>query len=226
MPSISSRKVGKYLVERPAAEVTLMNIAFHFDIRFPPESPDDFVWSIAGDVLLYDSSTDNPLKVGTISAHYIDLTSWAAFSEDYPSYTAFDVFDAHSAELSEVYTYVMNKSGCLKRRLCSSLAQDIRYLDRVTVDAERRGQGIGSQIVPFFIRSAGRRAAITVVRPWPFELNPDRNATAPPDASLVGSGVRRLRRFYRRIGFRPLGRGPFMYHDSAWPLHLPDGREL
>lgn len=159
--------------------------------------------------------------VGTILANYIDLASWRSAAQ--LSFDIFDVFDAHSEELADVFPYVVDKHGLIKKRLSGNPELDILYLKETRVREEYRRRGIASRALPYFIRVVGKGAGIAVLKPWPLEIGRDKSGVLPSEMPRLRSGKRSLRRLYKRVGFRPLGRSPFMYHDSRWPLTLPDG---
>lgn len=143
--------------------------------------------------------------VGRASATYVAIDG--AINAHYPILYSFDQDD----ELAPVHRLVIDRRGWLKAGLTESWNRNILYIYKLYIEEEFRGRKLGTKVLARIIQVLGRGAGIAALKPWPIKKT---------DEGLdVIRGKERakwmepLRRFYQRMGFKPLGRSSYMFLD-------------
>jgi GNAT superfamily N-acetyltransferase len=109
--------------------------------------------------------------------------------------------------------------------------RDIVYLDRLIVEREHQGQGIGSLTVHRLLRNWSRHAGVPshfFLLAHPIEpgrpSREERRAWQEREPEAFRQASQRVRRFYERLGFQALGDTDFMAFDLRYkgpePAHL------
>lgn len=129
-----------------------------------------------------------------------------------------DAFD-HISETA-VYAQLLDEHGDLSPQACKALGTEDSYLgsvlvfDRLELLPEARGQGLGLKVLERLISKFGLGCRIAVMKSFPLQLEikgsskPDEfEQRMALDAMPGGTDMdvhKRLARYYRRAGFRPV----------------------
>ena len=178
----------------------------------PGGEPDHFVSEHVGVVRCTRDRDDKVFRVGRVRAHRIhaDLARQGGES-------VFAVCDAHSQELHDVYVALFDvEADDLKesiRKQFDGFDSDVLVLDYILLHPRWRGLKLGLLAARKLIDLLGGGCGLAVS--WFYPLNPDAADFARVPAGWVPrhSGAdeakearRKLRRHFRRMGFRRVGK--------------------
>jgi len=149
--------------------------------------PDDYITHYEGDI------TDVDERIGTVSIMVADLES-AYLAGTHPH----DVLDAHSAGAAH-FCPVVHRNGFYKslRNLSGHFICPALLIDRMEVDAGRRGKGIGERAIDIAARTIGLPCPVVMLYAFPIQWE-GRVDEGPKEFSRDRT---RLIRYYERIGF-------------------------
>lgn len=152
-----------------------------------------------------ESDESEVISVGSARLYYVD---W----ERVQGYIPFDVFDAKSQLLHEIYNALYKDLYATPRRpLGPVLYNSVLILDELRITPNHRGCGLGTHVVQSFIGVLGRRAGIFALKPFPIDFKSEDPAAVTSRSLLYRKELERVERFYRRVGFRKVPRTKIMY---------------
>lgn len=149
----------------------LWNYDLRFEIELPLDrdrrDPSEYVTEIKGVIEFAPQGDVESIEAGTFSAQLVQLDR--AIDEGCPP---FDVFDAHSSSLFEVYERIFGG----EERPCAHIVEsfdffggDILHLATIEIDREHRGLGLGLAMVSQCINIWGPDQGLVVCKPFPLQ---------------------------------------------------------
>jgi len=181
----------------------------------PGGEPDRFVSEHAGVIRRTRDRDGRAFNVGLVKAYKIHAAQAEEASEP-----LFDVCDCHSQQLHEVYAALFDPhTDDLKEEVRARFDvfdNDILVLDYVLLSPRWRGLKLGLMAARKMIDLLGGGCGLAVS--WVSPLNPDANEFSKvpvgwiprhPGEDEEKEGRRKLRRHFRRMGFRRLGKTRF-----------------
>jgi hypothetical protein len=194
------------------------------------DDPTDFISGYSGVITCTDDETGAETKVGRVSA----LRVHAGLACD-AGESLFDVCDAHSGELQYLHTLLYEPDGhsfkeAVMREFDATNA-DLLLIDYIILDPRWRklklgllaarklvdliGSGVGLAVSEIAPLRAGAHKQLRIPKDWlPLHANKDEQKAATV----------RLRRYFRRMGFRRLGKTP--YYALSLAQIVPSAAEL
>lgn len=154
---------------------------------------------------LYDWAGDDEVLVGRASA--------AIFRHGYAEareVSLFEVGDSIDQETHEVWCAVMDcKREQIRPSIAKTWSSDILYLKRAELVQSHRGRGLSLLLVHRIMQRFGSGCAIAVMEPAPINrdsLTHDdwRKRMAWEQFAERDLGVRKLRKHWRKLGFKPV----------------------
>lgn len=194
-----------------------------------PEDNEDFVIPYHGRILFYTGKNNNAVAdvgrgyktVGAIEGRYIDLAAARWFLG---THGLFSVMDSDSAELGQLHDLLIDRHCSVKERLVELPVGNAFYINHLFVEPEFRGKNIGSAAVIAFLRVAARGCSAIAVLPSPIDLIKD---GVPREDARFKAGLKRVRAFYERLGFRRMSRrSDFWYLGCAYLTSTFDGEPV
>lgn len=196
----------------------------------PDGEPSEFVSGYSGVVTCTDDETGEVTKVGKLAA----LRVHAALAQG-AGESLFDVCDAHSGELHHLHTLLYEPNGyALKEELVrrfDAVESDILILDYVVLAPEWRRLKLGLLAARRLVDLVGGGCGLAVSLVAPLRHGAAKLLRVPPSwlprhesKEERREATIKLRRYFRRMGFRRLGRTPYY----ALPLNqvTPSAAEL
>lgn len=158
------------------------------------ESPDDFVVEITGTV------RHEGEPIGEFRLLKVLLGLACNYGEN-----IFDIFDSHSRELCEIYETLFDpETGDIREEIDEQfqcLGSDLLIIDSIVLSPKWRGIRLGLLALRKLIDLHEGDCCLVVCRPYPLE-----DADTPERRR---AGRVKLRRYFKRLGFRRIGRTPF-----------------
>jgi hypothetical protein len=186
----------------------------------PGGEPDRFVSAHSGVIRRTRDRDGRSFNVGLVKAYRIH----AAQAED-AGEPLFDVCDCHSQQLHEVYAALFDAdTDDLKEEVRARFdvfGSDVLVLDYVLLSPRWRGLKLGLMAARKMIDLLGGGGGLAVS--WVYPLNPDAKLFSKVPVGWIPrhggqdeekEGRRKLRRHFRRVGFRRVGKTRF----DALPL--------
>jgi len=163
------------------------------------DEPGDFVVTYTGEVEYHDEN-DQVSKAGEYSLYRVLGGLAADHGED-----LFDVFDAHSQGLHDIYCAVFDpKSRDWNKDVADKFCcdeMDLMVIDSLWLDPKWRGLRLGLLALRRLIDLHVAGCGLVVCHPYPLERN-----DTPEQVRL---GTIKLRRYVRQMGFRRIGKTPY-----------------
>ena len=196
----------------------------------PDGEPGEFVSEYTGVITCADDETGVVTKVGRVSA----LRVHAALAHNAGEHLL-DVCDCHSGELHYLHTLLYEpdqyhfREGLMAR--FEATESDLLVLDYIMLNPKWRGLRLGLLAVRKFVDLIGGGCGLVVSEIAP--LRPDAHKALRVPAKWLPrlsskddarDGAVRLRRYFRRMGFRRLGRTP--YYAMSLNQVTPTASEL
>jgi hypothetical protein len=195
----------------------------------PDGEPDEFISTFTG-YIVAAGEDDVRRRVGKVLAYRINSELAANCGEP-----LFDVCDAHSASLHEIHTLLYEHDEYeLKPAIMDQFGDgglDALVLDYVVLNPRWRGLRLGLLAARKLIDLAGGGCGLVVSYVAP--LRPDAHQKLGVPASWLPQhetpdeckeAARKLRRYYRQMGFERIGRTP--YYALSMTLRVPTLAEL
>lgn len=180
----------------------------------PPNLTSDFISEYVGYIYRM-TDDDRSIKVGKVRAYRIH--AGMALNHGVP---LFDVCDDHSQELRDVYDALYNRrDDSFRQRIADrfdAIPTDCLVLDYIVLHPRWRGLKIGLLAARRLMDLLGDGCGLTVSEIYPLSPEAQRSLHIPESwiprheskeqhrQATVG-----LRRYFRRLGFKRLGRTPF-----------------
>jgi hypothetical protein len=170
----------------------------------------DFVHSILGKISAKSEDRGNEEDVGYIKASLVQFG--AAMDHGISTERLGDGIDGNIAEYWELLLDL--DTGCWKEEVQDEYEAsgcDLLIIDCMEISPKFRGTGVGPITVDRTIDIFGPACGLVACKPWPLQFTPafarDRKALNRLKAPGVeqGEAVRRLRAYWSRLGFWPLG---------------------
>jgi GNAT superfamily N-acetyltransferase len=190
--------------------------------------PGDLIYETRGDIANIDDDDDSRSLIGRFGVYYMDVDR--AINE---GCSVFDLFDAYS-QTAEYYRALFGRDAPDFSSRVRKLVDDeiwgsnVLILDRLELLPEYRGKGLGLNLMRHLIKRFGYGAAIVAIKPFPlqFEFAPNCEGEKEWRSKLRldaftkshRAGTTKLVDYYGRLGFRRVGRSPFMVLTTARPL--------
>jgi GNAT superfamily N-acetyltransferase len=169
-------------------------------------------------------------RVGKLHAYRIHANLAECHGE-----AVFDVCDAHSQSMHELYSALYDpKHDFLKEDVIEQfdvMESDCLVIDYVVLHPKWRGLKLGLLALRKLIDLLGGGCGLTVCEMLP--LNPDAHARLKVPSGWIPrhenpearqEAVRKLRRYFRRMGFQRIGRTPF--YGLSMARRTPTSAEL
>ncbi len=192
-----------------------------FDVVFqtgtslhPYGDPDEFISAHRG-IIRYQQDNGALHRVGKLLAYRVH--AGLALNEGVP---LFDVCDAHSDQMLEVYTTLFTpgdnsfRASVVDRFYAVEL--DVLILDYVLLHPKWRGLRLGLLAMRRTIDVLGGGCALAVCKPAPLDPDARDFRRLPPDwlprhetPEAERAARKTLRRYVRRMGFERIGRTPY-----------------
>jgi hypothetical protein len=177
--------------------------------------PTEFVSEYDAVLTCTDDQTGDVTKVGRVHA----LRVHAALAEN-AGESLFDVCDAHSGELHHLHTLLYEPDGYGFREAIAqsfdAVETDLLVLDFVVLSPKWRRLKLGLLAVRKLVDLVGGGCGLAVSLIAPLRHSAAKVLRVPPSwlPRHTSKGERRaatvkLRRYFRRMGFRRLGRSPY-----------------
>jgi hypothetical protein len=170
----------------------------------------DFVHSILGKISAKTDDRGDEEEAGYIKASLVQFGE--ALDHGISTERLGDGIDGNIAEYWELLCDL--NTGRWKEELQDEYEAsgcDLLVIDCVEISPEFRGTGVGPIAIERTIDIFGPVCGLVACKPWPLQFTPefarDRNALSRLKAPGVGQGeaVRRLKAYWSRLGFWPLG---------------------
>jgi len=193
--------------------------------------PYDFIYETKGKIVTIDES-DQEMLVGKFRLYYVDLTN--AYNQ---GASIFFMLDSHSqtAEFLELiddsngFEFSKSLLGLLNHEVFEN---NILILNRLEILPHYRGKNIGLIIMRRLIQRFSSGAGIVAIKPFPLqfeiELPDERQWRNELQLSNLHKSeqyaTKKLRQYYRRLGFVGMEGTPLMFISTTW--RLPTIEEL
>jgi hypothetical protein len=192
--------------------------------------PSDFVSSYIGTIICTDDETGEQSKVGKLTAVRVH----AGLAQD-AGENLFDVCDAFHQELADLHALLYDPDGYSFREPLmlrfEAMEPDLLVLDYVVLNPKWRKLRLGLFAVRQFVDLVGGGCGLAVSYIAPLHHDGARlmglpKSWIPHHETKHGSRAAavRLRKYFRRMGFKRLGRTP--YYALPMNLIVPDTTEL
>jgi hypothetical protein len=196
----------------------------------PYQEPSDFIAEYTG-LIRYQRDRDSCLfRVGKVHAYRIQAALAAEHSE-----SVFDVCDAHSQELHEVYAAVFDpKQDAFRDDVVTQFAavdMDCLVLDYVVLHPRWRGLKLGLLAVRKLVDLLGGGCGLALSAIFPLRADAHDSLGVPAawlprheTREARAEAMRKLRQHFKKIGFRRIGGTP--YHGLSLAQRTPQAGEL
>src|SRR5437667_12072664 len=180
----------------------------------------DFVHSILGKITAKSEDPGNEADVGYIKASLVQFGE--AMDHGISTERLGDGIDGNIAEYWELLFDL--DTGCWKEEVQDEYEAsgcDLLIIDCMEISPRFRGMGVGPIAVDRTIDIFGPVCGLVACKPWPLQFTPafarDRKALNRLKAPGVGrdEAVRKLRAYWSRLGFWPLGETGIHLLDMA-----------
>jgi hypothetical protein len=181
----------------------------------PDGEPSEFVSGYHGVITCTDDETGERTKVGRVCALRVHAGLAADAGE-----SLFDVCDSHSGDLHFLHTLLYEPDGygfkdALARRF-DTFESDLLVLDYVVLAPRWRGLRLGLLAVRRLVDLVGGGCGLAVSLVAPLRHDSAKLLRVPPSwlprhttKEQRREAMVKLRRYYRRMGFRRLGQTPY-----------------
>ena len=192
--------------------------------------PSDFVTEYHGDLVCTDDETGDDTVAGHVRAQRVQAGLAADHGE-----SLFDVCDSHSQELCDLHALLYEPGGYGFRDALSeryhAYDADLLVLDYIVLDPRWRGLRVGLLAARKAADLLGGGCGLVVSEVLPLRRDAHKQLGVPADwlpdpATKAGRAAARmkLRSYFRRMGFRRLGRTDYYVLSPA--LDAPTARNL
>lgn len=197
--------------------------------------PSYYLTETSGDIHLENALQGADCHIGKFNLFYLDV---GAMMYDGIDMSAFDVLDTQS-KTSDYYGVIYGEcepdfSEAVNALFGSVEQCNLLILDRLEILPGHRGNGVGLLVMRELIRRFGRGAGVVAIKPFPlqFEARSSPDKLNEWDKSMKFDELpreeknctKKLQQYYGRLGFKRLGRSPFMALPTSQAL--PDVQSL
>ncbi len=196
-------------------------IKFEISDAYLEDELENYITEITGRILDEDEWDENHIERGVIKATHVDLAN--AYND---KKSIEDIFDDHSAELSDVYGEFFLESGKGYQHLdkCdngsffwedSSKHENILFIDEVVIDANFKGKKIGLAAIYRLIQKFAGSCKIVVLKVFPLQFKKDftheLNLKLNEYQKNKKAATEKLKNHYKKIGFFEIPDSDYMY---------------
>jgi hypothetical protein len=182
--------------------------------------PDDLVQSIHGRILVQEDQDESEQMVGYVSASLLQFGNALEHGV-----SADRIGDGISGEIGEYWEMLFDlETGRWKDELQAEFEidqTDLLIIDCIELQQRLRGLGIGLLAVQRVIELFGVGCGLVACKPWPLQFTPAFATHAQkldqlkPPATDLDTSVRKLRTYWSKAGFWPVGnRGIYVMSTS------------
>jgi hypothetical protein len=171
---------------------------------------DDFVQSIQGRILLHNDQDEGEHMAGYVSASLLQFGNALEHGV-----SADQIGDGVSGDIAEYWELLFDlETGRWKDDLKTEFEidrTDLLIIDCIELQHRLRGHGMGllpvSRVIELFCAGCG----LVACKPWPlqftpaFATNPEKLEQLKAPATDLETSVRKLRSYWSKIGFCPVG---------------------
>jgi hypothetical protein len=186
-------------------------ITFETDRWAQPTEPEHHILSMDGKILL-SMEDEEELQAGIFQ---LLLVSLSTARED--GFAAFEVLDSltDTAHYLELIDDSGDWSQMVRHQFVDVIDSDLLIVNKVNVDLEYRGRGLGILAVKTAIDCFSRGCGLVALKPFPLQFthweSPDWEPETPlPDgmtkAQAFRSALKKVEKHWARLGFRRIGR--------------------
>lgn len=190
----------------------------------PDGEPSDFVSEYTGTIRCTRDRDGRVVRVGRVRAYRIHAALAREAGE-----SVFDVCDSHSQELHDAYAAVFDVGQDdireEVRQQFDGFDSDVLVLDYVLLSPRWRGLRLGLLAARKLIDTVGGGCGLVVSFVYPLNPDADQFGRVPAgwiprhaDRDAEKEGRRRLRRYFRRMGFRRIAGTRFDALSTAQPV--------
>ena len=190
------------------------------------EEPEDFIHEICGKILCGENHGRKDQIAGLFRIYYADFE----LGQNH-NVSAREILDTHQHTFDFADAVLDSAETPFSRSLHNLLGNEIGsynflILDRVELLPKYRGNGVGLLVLRSLIERFGAGAGVVGMKPFPLQLE-RKDATDsrwrrglrleqfPSDSEI---STRKLRNYYRRLGFVRMRSTPFMFRSLSWAL--------
>jgi GNAT superfamily N-acetyltransferase len=195
-----------------------------------PLIDEDFIDEYRGEVCWYEDEDDDPVPAGLFRASVVRVADALAGGDD-----PFMVCDGHSRELLDCCEAVLDPdTRDFRDEILAEfppMGSDVLYLERIVLHPEHRGRGLGLAVASRLIDLLAGGCGLVACLPCPLQFLRDTGRTEgwahiSLDGLEADRGVayRKLRSYWRKAGFRRIGRTGFYALSTA--IRRPAIKEL
>lgn len=197
---------------------------------FEPAEPDELLYEASGNIHALDVNERRSL-VGKFRTYYVD-----AERAINGHVSIFDVFDTYSHTVGYFEALFGRNFPEFSNRVTKLFDFDVfgnnvLILDRIELLPKYRGKGLGLKIMRHMMRRFGAGAGIVAIKPFPLQFEHEvsgedkwraklRLAELPKNERLA---TKQLSGYYSKLGFRRIGRTPYMVANTSWVIPEVEG---
>ena len=183
------------------------------------QEPDRFVNAKSGVILADIDDKEQP--IGEFECSVVDVDS--AWGQE----ALWDIFDASSSALAEVFDVLYEKGGPQLRPPVTKLVEDmldgdilfnqnVLHLSRLELQEPYRGLGLGLRAIEGILRAESASFGLAVLKAFPLQYN--KGVPVSERQKEFKRDTRKLMKHYEQLGFRAIARTPFMVlpHLTFW----------
>jgi hypothetical protein len=154
---------------------------------------------------IIDSSEAGEQIVGELRVVMLDV--WRAAEEGIDLWDAADAADGDMEALVSTFFEDGELRASVLHGLHFASNHNLLYIDRVEINEEYRGNGLALAAIDRAIQILGEGCGYAAIKPLPLQFV---GKVSKSDPKAVKGATTKLRKHYRRMGFRNLGRSNFM----------------
>lgn len=185
----------------------------------PGHEPDDYVYYLEATVLFSDENGDRK-SVGKFTGHIVDVDR--AIRE---RTRVFDVFDAHSQELCDIWFALYSSHARLAdpvQKLVEGplFSPNVLVVSDGQIEPAHRGRRLGLLVMQQIAEHLKSFCGIAVLKPFPLQHGSARKDKAwmrrygSGLQSDLRAGVSKLRKYWAQLGFRRIPRSEFFVANA------------
>lgn len=211
-------------------------LALQFDgdeLSLDDDEPSRFLFEYSGKIVVNDYSGQKVGELGTFSAFVVDAMSAVTERE-----SLFDVFDSAESTVNYFGDLYESDGGDFKPKVVKAAFNEdpwwnpnLLILDRLIIYPEHRGRGIGLAALRAMIHRLRTGVGLIAMKPYPLQFEAKHLEAPDSDESkrlgLDGftlsqqKATAKLRKYYSRLGFKPVHGTEYMVRAPEIPLPDP-----
>jgi GNAT superfamily N-acetyltransferase len=159
------------------------------------------ILTIVGKIMDVDEN-NNQKTIGKVIAYRLDAERAERSRID-----IWEAADAYMGELEELAAHIY-EGNYVKEKFCSSpnRCANVLYISLLELRPRFRGRGFGLASIVRLIEMMAGRSELIVLKPFPLQYQ----GKAERDSRAFDSDLKKLTKYYRRLGFRQLAGTPYL----------------